>query len=152
MEKKIGDEVKEVQVYHGTPEEETVRWICSLGFDQRMHGKHGSKYGSGVYFATTAKYSHCYTQPSERGLRYMFCARVLVGRTVEGKTEYRRPPPIDPTKPTEGLYDTCVDSIAEPSIYVVFENNQSYPEYVIEYQLHSASSSTAHHASHYTRP
>lgn len=125
----------EVGVFHGTPKEETIHWICSLGFDQRMNGTHGTKYGKGAYFATAASYSHQYTHPTgTAGLRSMFYARVLVGQKVEGKSEYRRPPPIDPHDPKRGLYDTCVDNVANPNIFVVFDNNQSYPDYLIEYR------------------
>lgn len=54
----------------------------------------------------------------------MFFARVLVRDVIEGKRSYTSPPPP---------YDSCVDSRLNPSIFVIFQKNQIYPEYVIEY-------------------
>jgi len=125
----------EVSLFHGTPDEMTVRCICHQNFDPRMHGVHGIMYGRGAYFAKTSKYSHSYTQPvGSTGNRYMFFARVLVGKSVLGVSDYKRPPPLDPNQPHLGLYDTCVDDVASPSIFVVFDNVQCYPEFLIEYK------------------
>lgn len=44
----------------------------------------------------------------------------------------RRPPPINSSDPAGELYDTVVDVPSDPSIYVVFDNAQSYPEYCLE--------------------
>lgn len=62
----------------------------------------------------------------------MFMARVLVGDYAKGRADYVRPP----AKSGDGfrLYDSCVDNVASPSIFVVFEKNQIYPEYLIEYK------------------
>lgn len=58
-------------------------------------------------------------------------ARVLVGDYVNGNAAYVRPP----TKSLDGLrfYDSCVDNQINPSIFVVFEKYQIYPEFTIEY-------------------
>ena len=124
----------EVNVFHGTAEEDTTRWICGVGFDQRMHGVNGTVYGKGAYFATTAKYSHGYTQPSSRKCRYMFYAKITIGQVAKGDGSLKRPPAIDPSNPMKGLYDSCVDNVMSPSIYVIFDNSQTYPDYLIEYQ------------------
>lgn len=133
IDKHMGGET-EVNVFHGTAEEETTRWICGVGFDQRMHGVNGTVYGKGAYFATTAKYSHRYTQPSSRRLRYMFYAKITIGRVAKGDSSLKRPPPIDPRYPNKGLYDSCANSLTDPSIYVIFDNSQTYPHYLIEYR------------------
>lgn len=134
IDKHMGTET-EVMVYHGTAEEETTRWICGVGFDQRMHGVNGTVYGKGAYFATTARYSHDYTRPSPRNnLRYMFYAKITIGKVARGDGSLKRPPPIDVKNPKKGLYDSCADNINHPSIYVIFENNQTYPAYLIEYR------------------
>ena len=54
----------------------------------------------------------------------MFVARVLVGNFIEGHTSYRSPPL---------QYDSCVDTRLNPSVFVIFQKDQIYPEYVIEY-------------------
>ncbi len=60
----------------------------------------------------------------------MFVALVLVGEYTRGRSSYVRPPPKGNSKT---LYDSCVDCESNPSIYVVFEKLQIYPEYLIEY-------------------
>ena len=125
--------VSECVLFHGTPDEATVRCICHQNFDPRMHGRHGTVYGKGVYFSTTAKYSDGYSQNS--GRRFMFVARVLVGKSAVGKPNLQRPPPIDPSRPHGSLFDSCVNSASKPSIFVIFDNDQCYPEFLIEYEV-----------------
>ena len=52
------------------------------------------------------------------------------GRICQGQ---QNDDPKDPTKPLGDLYDSCVDNVADPSIFVVFTQEQAYPEYIIEY-------------------
>ncbi len=73
-------------------------------------------------------------QPGPGQFRWMFMARVLTGRSIRGNKEYTRPPPIDAANPHSDLYESCVDSVQKASIYVIFDNDQCYPEYVISYR------------------
>lgn len=60
----------------------------------------------------------------------MFVALVLVGEYTRGTGAYVRPP----HKPDgKTFYDSCVNQVNDPSIFVIFEKQQIYPEYVIEY-------------------
>uniref|UniRef100_A0A2C9JMX7 Poly [ADP-ribose] polymerase n=1 Tax=Biomphalaria glabrata TaxID=6526 RepID=A0A2C9JMX7_BIOGL len=63
----------------------------------------------------------------------MFVARVLVGHTARGSAGLRRPPPLSENCPLGKCFDSCVDNVHSPNIYVIFDSNQSYPEYLIEY-------------------
>jgi len=129
--------VNEQKLFHGTPDEATVRCICHQNFDPRMHGRHGTVYGKGVYFSTTAKYSDQYTRPCAKnsGHRFMFFGRVLVGMSAVGRPELQRPPPVDVSRPHGALYDSCVNHVSVPSIFVIFDNDQCYPEFLIEYEV-----------------
>lgn len=60
----------------------------------------------------------------------MFVALVLVGDFTQGRSQYLRPPPKENSK---AFYDSCVNSESNPSIYVIFEKQQIYPEYLINY-------------------
>lgn len=60
----------------------------------------------------------------------MFVALVLVGEYTKGSCAYVRPPLKSDGKT---LYDSCVNETSDPSIFVIFEKQQIYPEYVIEY-------------------
>ena len=123
-----GRGVKELLLFHGTDSIDTVRGIAINNFDHRLSGKNATMYGEGAYFAKNAKYSHGYTKPPER---FMFLARVLVGEYTKGESSYKRPP----AKPgaAHELYDSCVDNIINPTIYIVFDTKQYYPEFLIQY-------------------
>lgn len=126
------DTANEMRLFHGT-KSDLVDIICKQNFDCRVRIKHGKKYGHGSYFAGKASRSHRYTETGIDGeSRLMFVARVLVGSYTAGKSQYRRPPGKD-TAPESDLYDSCVDDVANPSIFVVFNMDQYYPEYVVKY-------------------
>ena len=133
MAKKAGRAPEELYLFHGT-KSDTIDAICQQGFDWRMCGKHGTKYGKGSYFACSAYYSHHYTanQETPRSYKHMFLARVLVGSYTNGDSSLTRPPPKDPRNPNI-LFDSCCDNMSNPSLFVVFENGQSYPEFLITY-------------------
>ncbi|XP_025083446.1 uncharacterized protein LOC112557670 [Pomacea canaliculata] len=128
------EEVDERQLFHGTPTLQAARGICANSFDFRRSGENvGAIHGKGAYFSTTAKYSHSYTRvhTTVRGdsLRFMFLGRILVGQYTLGNASYTKPPERDRLK----LYDSCVNNVSNPSIFVIFDLAQSYPEYLIQY-------------------
>jgi len=93
----------------------------------------GTKYGQGTYFARDASYSCHYARIGDAGGRYMYLARVLVGQYYVGNSTMIVPPPKTPLRP-EILYESVVDNPIDPSIFVVFYDNQCYPEYLITLQ------------------
>ncbi len=57
----------------------------------------------------------------------MLYCRVTLGSVGPGKHGLRRPP--------EKAKGVLYDSVGTPNVmYVIFDNNQSYPEYVIHYR------------------
>ncbi|NWU36229.1 PAR12 polymerase, partial [Hylia prasina] len=125
-----GKEVQEKQLFHGT-DDTSMKTICTQNFDWRICGSNGTNYGKGSYFARDARYAHAYCQAMAQG-RLMFVARVLVGNYVKGIATYVRPPVKCADK--LWLYDSCVDDELNPSVFVIFEKHQIYPEYIIEYE------------------
>ncbi|XP_015483310.1 zinc finger CCCH-type antiviral protein 1-like isoform X1 [Parus major] len=125
-----GKEVQEKLLFHGT-DVTSMKTICTQNFDWRICGSNGTNYGKGSYFARDACYSHTYCQATPQG-RMMFVARVLVGDYVKGNATYVRPPQKCADK--MWFYDSCVDDELNPSVFVVFEKHQIYPEYIIEYK------------------
>jgi len=129
--------VKERQLFHGTSPE-IVEAICKQNFDWRLHGKNATVYGEGSYFAVNSSYSDAYAKEDDlTSSKFMFVAQVLVGSYAVGDSSYRRPPQKDPTNPASDLYDSCVDDVSFPTIFVVFDTDQFYPEYIIEYSADS---------------
>ncbi len=129
MKKKSGGQaVMERQLFHGTCSQ-NVNAICQQGFDFRNAGTRvGKIYGSGSYYAKKASYSVNYTDSNK-----LIVARVLAGDYTDGHSEYVKPPSKDPSKPLENFYDSCVDSIADPTIFIIFTHQQVYPEYLIDF-------------------
>ncbi|CAM4447629.1 protein mono-ADP-ribosyltransferase PARP12-like isoform X1 [Caretta caretta] len=130
MKKKNGGkDVDEKLLFHGT-NSSYLEAICNQNFDWRICGVHGTNYGKGSYFARDAKYAHSYSQSAAKG-NTMFVARVLIGDFVKGNPTYVRPPQRASNMLT--FYDSCVDNVLVPSIFVIFEKHQIYPEYIIDY-------------------
>uniref|UniRef100_A0A3B5MAT0 Poly [ADP-ribose] polymerase n=2 Tax=Xiphophorus couchianus TaxID=32473 RepID=A0A3B5MAT0_9TELE len=119
----------ERHLFHGTRKVASES-ICLHGFDPRVAGLNGHSHGFGSYFATNALMSHEYTEANESDeVGYMFLAKVLVGRVCLGKHYYRRPP-----NTKVSLYDACVDNKQSPRMFIVFDNCQCYPYYLIKYK------------------
>ena len=93
-------------------------------------------HGNGVYFAVDASYSARPTfSPLDlaTGLRYMYLAKVLVGDYTVGTKGLLVPPnKHNPNDPIEA-FDTVVDQIPNPKIFVTFYDWQCYPEYLIAF-------------------
>ena len=118
-------------LFHGTSSD-VIDAICKHNFDHRCHGKNGTKYGKGSYFAVKASYSNNYCNGMTRS---MFLARVLTGEFKQGDESLHRPPLKDPSNPASDLYDSCVDNESSPSIFVIFNDEQCYPLYLITYDI-----------------
>lgn len=93
----------------------------------------GTAFGKGVYFGTEFHYSANprYTPPDSQGFKYMFLCRVLVGDWVMGNAAYIEPPAKD--RENLHLYDSVVDNVFKPTIFVIFHDAQAYPEYLITF-------------------
>ncbi|XP_077467832.1 protein mono-ADP-ribosyltransferase TIPARP [Stigmatopora argus] len=125
--------LSERHLFHGTSSD-VVEGICKHNFDPRVCGKHATMFGQGSYFARKAFYSHNFSKRSPKGVHCMFLAKVLTGRFTVGNPSMRRPPPINPRDASSDLYDSCVDNWVDPQIYVIFNDDQSYPYFVIHYE------------------
>ncbi|XP_038202663.1 protein mono-ADP-ribosyltransferase PARP14-like [Arvicola amphibius] len=134
MDEKNGHERNEKQLFHGT-EASSILHVNSHGFNRSYAGKNATYYGKGTYFAVNASYSadDTYSRPDANGKKYMYYVRVLTGNYTKGNASLIVPPPRDPRNPTD-LYDTVTDDDKNPSLFVVFYDNQAYPEYLITFR------------------
>ncbi|CAB4037177.1 poly [ADP-ribose] polymerase 14-like, partial [Paramuricea clavata] len=96
QKKKMSNGGNEMRLFHGTAKT-AVENINTTGFNRANCEKTAVKFGKGVYFAKQAWYSvrNIYSVPDEKGLQYMYIARVLVGKYTKGKEGLIMPPPID---------------------------------------------------------
>ena len=125
--------VTEKKLFHGSSPE-NVDTICEKNFDPRIHKNNWRlMLGQGTYFAVNAVSSHSNVKRESDLFQYMFLAKVLVGSYTKGDPSFQRPPAKDFYNVDTDLYDSCVDDISNPTIFVVFDRNHFYPEYVIQY-------------------
>ena len=130
-------------LYHGCRKSDSLM-ICSSGFMQNDYAhmiKHGSLdkealYGEGKYFAIKASYAaHPFYSPADRsGHRCLFLARVLTGEYTLGSAGLKAPPQKKSSKGKVILYDSVVDNMDSPEVFVVFSDAQCYPEYLITFK------------------
>lgn len=76
-----------------------------------------------------------YAKPQFSGsYRKMYVAKVLVGEYTKGASGMKAPPSKnDPNNP--GLrYDSVVNNVHNPTMYIIFQDNQYYPEYLLTLQ------------------
>jgi hypothetical protein len=125
-------------LFHGT-HPDVVPKIVKQGFNRSFAGRLAVAYGRGVYFARDAAYSShpSYSAPDGAGVQYMFLCRVAVGDWSQGSNGILTPDP-KPHNHLE-LFDSTVDNIRNPSIFVIFSDAQAYPEYLVAFKRTSAS-------------
>lgn len=88
-------------------------------------------YGNGVYFARDASYSarSTYSPADPKGWKYIYVARVLTGEFTTGNSSMIVPPYKDPARHIP--FDSVVDNVQNPQIFVTFHDALVYPEYLI---------------------
>ncbi|XP_056103819.1 protein mono-ADP-ribosyltransferase PARP14-like [Rhinichthys klamathensis goyatoka] len=132
LEDKNKHKNNEQRLFHGTGPDKTDQ-INHHGFNRSYAGAHGAMYGNGTYFAVDPSYSaQGYSSPDVNGHKRMYLARVLVGDFTQGK----RGLPVPPAKSTNSadLYNSVTDNINNPTMFVIFNDVQAYPEYLITFQ------------------
>jgi hypothetical protein len=122
----------ERDLFHGASAD-AVDYICKTNVDFQR-GKNDTPYGKGAYFYLSSKNADMISTPDDRGHKFIFMAKVLVGKVCVGKSAFEQPPPITPGDPRSPRYDTCVEDCSNPATFVVFDKSQFYPEYIIEFQ------------------
>lgn len=128
--------VNEKLLFHGTYSE-NVDLICKENIDWRaQEADRVAQFGQGAYFTEEAIVGNTYCMQDSEGLRYMFLAEVLVGSYTKGELSMKRPPLKGDTASNE-RFDSCVDNMDTPKIYVLFDSDQYYPTYLIQYKMRS---------------
>ncbi|XP_056127320.1 protein mono-ADP-ribosyltransferase PARP14 [Rhinichthys klamathensis goyatoka] len=135
VDKKYPKQTNERMLYHGTTKD-ICQKINKNGFNRSFCGRNAVVHGDGTYFAREAWYS-CqdqYSSADDKGLKYMYRARVVTGSLCKSRHGMKEPDPIRPGDPRAGLHDCAVDSLQNPFIFVVFCDAGAYPEYLITFK------------------
>ena len=90
-------------------------------------------YGKGVYFAVNTSYpaGNGYARADSHGHKRIYKSLVLTGDFALGVTDMPVPPP-NPSNPGFN-FDSTVDSMSNPIMFIVFLDGMAYPEYLITF-------------------
>lgn len=121
------------QLFHGTNAVDLiVNSTDGHGFLPLLAGTAvGAIWGNGTYFARDAKYSDAYAHKLPSGRKQMLVVDVLVGRYTQGAEGMKVCPFVPGEKYTR--FNSLVDNMQHPSIFVVQHSDQAYPKYLITY-------------------
>ena len=137
MENRNNGIVNEKLLFHGTRKNDPKTVALSLrGIDFRFSRRdHQLLWGQGAYFAVKASYSDRYSYINLAiNARQIIIAKVLTGHSCLLKNSDPRlthPPPL--FHGSNLLYDTVCGHNAGSDIYVVYDQDRSYPAYIITY-------------------
>ncbi|XP_042748413.1 protein mono-ADP-ribosyltransferase PARP14-like, partial [Lagopus leucura] len=133
MDAKNGNNNNEKFLFHGTSAE-SLTFINNYGFNRSYAGTHAAQYGNGTYFAVNASYSanDTYSKPDANGKKHMYLARVLVGQYSQG-TQGAITPAVKSVGNSVDLFESSTDNVNNPSMFIVFNDIQAYPEYLITF-------------------
>ncbi|NWT22077.1 PAR14 polymerase, partial [Cardinalis cardinalis] len=133
IDKKNGNRNNERLLFHGTSQE-SLTLINKQGFNRSYAGMHAANFGNGTYFAVNASYSanDTYSRPDTNRKKYMYLARVLVGEYSLGKKGSITPARKNVSNSVD-LYDSSTDNVSQPSMFIIFNDIQAYPEYLITF-------------------
>lgn len=133
MEQRNGHQNNERRLFHGTAHN-VIQTVNEHGFNRSYAGKNAACYGNGTYFAINASYSACdtYSKPNQNGEKCMYLCRVLTGDYTLGRQHMIAPPARSAS--SVHLYDSVVDNVAKPNMFVIFHDTQACPEYLITFK------------------
>ena len=103
--------------------------MVSIETSDSVNRKAMTMHGKGVYFAVNSKDLVDYTSPNIRGERHIFLCRVLVGEYCLGREDQPTP---DVRRGTE-RYDSTVNNLQDPTIFVTYNDAQAYPDYIVTF-------------------
>ena len=85
-----------------------------------------------VYFARDSSYSSSttYSKPNASREQRMFACSVIIGEYCKGVKDAAAPAARVGTQ----LFDTTVDDVFDPSIFVTYHDSQAYPDYLITFK------------------
>lgn len=87
-----------------------------------------------MYFASVSELStrDNYSPHNSEGQKFVLVARVVTGEFTVGKADMRIPPLMpNPSGDVPRRYDSLVNSMEKPTIFVIFNDTQAYPQYLI---------------------
>lgn len=109
-------------------------WIINVEMYHEFLYFTATAYGEGVYFAVNAGYSasNTYSRPDPSGHKRMYLCKVLTGEYTVGQGGMRVPP-TKPGQQSHILYDSVVNDVNNLVMFIIFNDTQGYPSYLITF-------------------
>ncbi|GAM19164.1 hypothetical protein SAMD00019534_023390 [Acytostelium subglobosum LB1] len=125
----------EMMLFHGTrANSPTLIYNDEDGFDTRFSNQ--GMWGVATYFADKASYSLTYSSVLPSRHRQMFYARTMLGdctHIMPNRAFTKPPQKPDNQKGYTEYYDSISGETGGSKVYMVYENNRAYPEYLLTY-------------------
>ncbi|CAI5762609.1 protein mono-ADP-ribosyltransferase PARP9 [Podarcis lilfordi] len=123
------------RLYHRVPAQ-YCSLVCKTGFQKTYPSSlQDQKYGAGIYFNKNPR--NLVTDTREKcEMDHLICvfeAEVVTGSYTRGNRSYVAPPLISAS--SMKLYDSVVDDIHNPEIFVIFNREQALPLYLLTCSL-----------------
>ena len=93
-------------------------------------------FGQGTYFSVDLLYSSQdkYSAPDERGCKAILACKVLTGVHAVGKKGMKQPTIVNPSTNQSERFDSLVDNLPAPSMFVIFHDVAVYPNYITTFR------------------
>ncbi|KAK8736197.1 hypothetical protein OTU49_004864 [Cherax quadricarinatus] len=117
------------KLFHGI-NSSLIDTICKENIDWRQGGNAQQDFGQGTYFSNSAAIARSSCTRDVNGHFILILAEVIIGTVAKGSPTLTRPPT---NNLTNTMYDTTVDNVYAPNIFVKYEKMEYYPEYIIEF-------------------
>uniref|UniRef100_A0A8D2IZ66 Poly(ADP-ribose) polymerase family member 9 n=1 Tax=Varanus komodoensis TaxID=61221 RepID=A0A8D2IZ66_VARKO len=122
------------RLYHHVPAQ-YCSLVCKTGFQKTYSSSQDQKYGAGIYFNKNPRNLIGDTR-EKCEMDHLICvfeAEVVTGSYTRGNRSYVAPPLINAS--SMKLYDSVVDDIHNPEIFVIFNREQALPLYLLTCSL-----------------
>ncbi|XP_060118774.1 protein mono-ADP-ribosyltransferase PARP9 [Heteronotia binoei] len=122
------------RLYHHVPAQ-YCSLVCKTGFQTTYSTSQDQKYGAGIYFNKNPRNLVADTR-EKCEMDHLLCAfeaEVVTGLFTRGNRSYVVPPLINASGMK--LYDSVVDDIHNPEIFVIFNREQALPLYLLTCSL-----------------